>query len=202
MKPHTKIAGPRVRTITVAKQDAAIRRAKMMTSQQMGAVTRAANKRRRELKRRFPLVPKAEPKPNHVTWSHCFHRDHQPAFINYDDRLSVEGRLGYYYFGSVAGYAAKNHENTERAIARERERNHPLVWVSALPAVIDCSGQTGEQKAMRGAMPGARLHQLSLGAVVWFEGQTYQLRPAPNHNVALVPVRCDCYLNVIEEGLI
>ena len=111
------------------------------------------------------------------------------VIVKYGDRLSIEGRLGYYAFGSVAGYALHDHECPVEAIDRARERGEPMVWVNALASIIDCSGKTGEEKAMEGARGDARMHKLALGSVVWFEGHFYRLDSAPNRNVKLTEVR-------------
>lgn len=124
------------------------------------------------------------------------------VLVKHDDRLSVAGySYGYFYFGSVAGCAAKDYANTEREIARAKAFGHQLVWVGALCSVIDCSGRTGEQKAMYGATPTAKMHHLKLGSLVWFEGQTYRLDKDHNHNVKLTAVRCHFNGDVTEGEL-
>jgi hypothetical protein len=130
-------------------------------------------------------------RPERFALKHYFERNRDnPEFtlVKHGDRLSVAGELGYFYFGTVAGCAANDYGNTEAAIARARENRHQLVWVGALCSVIDCSGRTGEQKAMDGAPLGATMHNMNFGQVVWLEGQTYRLDRAPNHNVGLTPV--------------
>jgi hypothetical protein len=179
-----------------------------MTAKAQSKINRAASAKRNKLARSLSNPEAASAAPDHgkqaVTWSHGFHVEHRPIFVNHDDRLTVRDYQPYsfFYFGSVAGCAAKEHANTQSNIARAVRLNHPLVWVGAMCSVIDCSGRTGEQKAMDHAQAGAVMHHLSMGAIVWFEGQTYQLRQAANHNVALVPVRCNYLLEVIGEGKI
>jgi hypothetical protein len=123
------------------------------------------------------------------------------VIVSHGDRLTMEEYNGYFAFGSVAGCAADNHDNTEREIARSRSLGHQLVWINALCSVIDCSGMTGEQKAMEGAPAGAKMHYLSLGKMVWFEGQTYRLDPDHNQNIKLVAVRVHFNGDVTEGEL-
>jgi hypothetical protein len=124
------------------------------------------------------------------------------VLVKHDDRLSVADYCyGYFYFGSVAGCAAKDYDNTEREIARSKAFGHQLVWVSALCSIIDCSGRSEEEKAMDGAAAGAKMHHLKLGSLVWFEGQTYRLDRAANHNIQLAPVRVHFNGDVTEGEL-
>jgi hypothetical protein len=129
---------------------------------------------------------------NHVTGYWQLSGDRRPyVVVKHGDRLEILGgySLGYFAFGSVAGYALENHENAERETKRARGFGHNLVWINALASVIDCSGQTGEQKAMRGAPAGAKFHSLELGKLVWLEGQSYRIDKAANNNAQLTPVR-------------
>jgi hypothetical protein len=113
------------------------------------------------------------------------------TIVDHGDRLSVEGYSnGYFAFGSVAGCAMEHHEDVEMQIRRSRTLGHRLQWINALPSIIDNSGKTGEQKAMEGAPVNAKMHKLTLGSLVWFEGQTYRLDKDHNRNVKLVAVRC------------
>jgi hypothetical protein len=107
----------------------------------------------------------------------------------YGDILDVPGYRGFFGFGSVAGSAASNLENTEKAIQRARDNGHDLVFAYGLASIIDNSGKTAAEKAMEGAPAGATLHTLALGSLVWFEGQTYRLDKASNRNVKLTPVK-------------
>jgi hypothetical protein len=108
--------------------------------------------------------------------------------VQHGDRLHIGGYLGYFAFGSVAGYALENFESPEEAINRAKENRHQQVWVNALCSIIDCSGRTAQEKAMSGAPAGSKVHYLGFGSLVWFEGQLYELIKAPNQNVALNPV--------------
>jgi hypothetical protein len=122
--------------------------------------------------------------------------------VSHGDRLEVsEYSLGYFAFGSVAGYALENHENAEVEIARARGNGHNLVWINALCSVIDCSGKTGQEKAMDFAPAGARFHSLKLGGLVWFEGQSYRIDKDHNRNLKLTPVRIG-FDGSVTEGVI
>ena len=137
---------------------------------------------------------------NYVTGYWQLHGDRRPyAVVSHGDRLELNGYdLGYFAFGSVAGYALENHENAEQSINRARGFGHSLVWINHLCSIIDCSGQTGEEKAMRGAPAGAKFHSLKIGSLVWLEGQSYRIDKAPNYNAALTPVRVGFDGSVVE----
>jgi len=140
---------------------------------------------------------------NYVTGYWQLQGDRRPyEIVSHGDRLEVPGySLGYFAFGSVAGYALENHENAEQSIKRARGFGHSLVWINALASIIDNSGQTGAQKAMSFSPPGARFFSLALGSLVWLEGQSYRLDKAANNNVALTPVRVG-FDGAVTEGTV
>jgi hypothetical protein len=140
---------------------------------------------------------------NHVTGYWQLSGERRPyRLVRHGDRLEVPGySLGYFAFGSVAGYALENHESAEQSIARARGFGHGLVWINALCSVIDNSGKTGAQKAMSFSPPGAQFHSLALGSLVWLEGQSYRLDKAANNNVALKPVRVG-FDGAVTEGTV
>ena len=129
---------------------------------------------------------------NYVTGYWQLSGERRPyVVVRHGDRLEILGgySLGYFAFGTVAGYALENHDSAEQSISRARGFGHPLVWINALASVIDCSGRTAQQKAMSGAPAGAKFHSLELGRLVWLEGQSYRIDKAANNNAQLTPVR-------------
>lgn len=91
-------------------------------------------------------------------------------------------------FSSVVGYALYNNEDPVEAVVDCMARmvsqpynGHKLVWVS-VSSVCICSdpGFYDRKQAARDAMP-----KLSVGDVVKFEGNLYEIIPANNKNYAL-----------------
>ncbi len=92
---------------------------------------------------------------------------------------------------SVGGYAKHYGEDPVEAVADTLRKmkefpyhGHKLVWINVSPTVL--CGDNGfyeARDAARAAMP-----KLSTGDVVEFEGNTYEIVPAANHNFHLKAV--------------
>lgn len=93
--------------------------------------------------------------------------------LRHGDVLRRNGRT--YKAGSAAGYAMEYDECPMTAVDRCERRNDPLHWIIALGAAITSHPQEPVQA-----------YEIEVGDLVRFEGRTYEVKRAPNHNLELV----------------
>jgi hypothetical protein len=130
--------------------------------------------------------------------------------VGHGTEFKVEGQLGVWSFGSVAGYAAKcylesctNYNQSTRnmdrdmvyslsdaiaqAVKQETERGHALVWASRQAAVIASDPVYRERFQAKLAL----IPTLALGTLVRIEGQVYTLEAMRGNrdHLKLVPVQ-------------
>lgn len=124
----------------------------------------------------FPAYRLYEPK----RWMH--YKDGDVIALPYTS-MRGDTLFNFYTLGSVAGYAIKNSECPERALARARERGHPLWWANANAVCIHNGPHVQEQRPV-----------FAWGDEIRFHGRMFKLEKAPNQNCKLV------LMGTVDEG--